>query len=134
VESKNKDTGPSNRSFGFTFTVVFAMLTALAWWRGWPGAVVYPVLAVGTLAATLMAPDLLSPLNRLWMRFGDLLHSIVNPVVMGVIYYIAVTPMALVMRMIGRDAMKRNLDRNAATYWEERSDFQQAAKGFERQF
>jgi hypothetical protein len=134
VASSDKGAGPSNRSFGYTFTVVFAILAALAWWRSWPGTTVYPALSVATLAVTLAAPDLLTPFNRLWMRFGDLLHSIVNPLVMGVIFFVAVTPMALVMRLAGRDAMKRQLDRDAASYWEDRSDFQQAAKGFERQF
>lgn len=134
MKTSNMGTGPSNRSFGLTFTTVFAILAGVAWWWDWPGSAIYPILALATLAVTAAAPDLLAPFNRLWMQFGGLLHSIVNPLVTGVIFYVVVTPMALVMRMAGRDPMKRKLDRNSASYWKERSDFQDAAKRFERQF
>ena len=73
------------------------------------------------LVVAVAAPRLLAPLNRLWYRFGLLLHRIVNPVVMGLLFYATVTPIALVMRLVGKDPLHRAFDPQARTYWIERS-------------
>lgn len=89
-------------------------------WMLWKGAVLAPwALAVAAIFLTVsfIAPRLLRPLNRLWMRFGALLHRIVSPVVLGVIFFVVVTPVALVMRLKGRDALRRRFDPDASTYW-----------------
>lgn len=125
---------PSNRSFGFTFTVVFALLAAFLWWRQLPGQMAMLAAAALMFVATLAAPDRLMPLNALWMRFGNLLHSIVNPLVTGVMYFLAVTPMGIVIRLSGRDALRRKLDPDAPTYWQTREDADEVRKGFTRQF
>lgn len=124
----------NSRPFGFTFTVVFFTLAAVAFWRNWPGPMLYLGLSLGTLVVTLTVPNLLAPLCRMWMKFGDLLHSIVNPLILGIIFFGLMTPTGLVMRTLGRDPMKRYFDVDAASYWEDRSDFQDAANGFKRQF
>lgn len=124
----------SERAFGGVFTVFFLVLALLGWRRGWPGPVVYLVFASLMLAVTLTVPAVLAPLNRLWMRFGELMHFLVSPVIAGAIFFLAVTPLALFFRLIGRDAMNRRFDPGAASYWKTRSDFQEAAKGFYRQF
>src|SRR5262245_47806578 len=90
---------PSNRAFGGLFVVVFALLAAWSWWRvgaSWP---YWSGLAAATLAVTLVRPRALAPLNRLWMRLADLLHRVVSPVMLGIVFYAAVTPFALVMRL-----------------------------------
>ncbi len=113
--------GGSNRSFGFVFCGFFAILAILNGWRDgtlWP----YFVAIAGLFLLTaLVAPRALAPLNRLWFRFGMLLHRIVNPVVMGFLFYGTVTPIALVMRLVGKDPLNRAFDPKARTYWIERS-------------
>ncbi len=97
---------PSNRSFGSVFTVFFTLVGV--WW--------------------------LAPLNRAWMRFGELLHRIVSPIVLGVIFYGVFTPVGLVMRMARRDAMKRRFEPGAPTYWIERRPPGPADDSFQDQF
>jgi Saxitoxin biosynthesis operon protein SxtJ len=113
---------PSDRSFGFTFFVVFAIIAA---WQTWAGrafiAYTFGGLALAVLIVTLARPVLLHRLNRAWMRFGALLHSVVNPIVLGGIYFLVFTPFALVMRLAGRDALRRKLDAQAKSYWIDRT-------------
>ncbi|MCZ6894079.1 MAG: SxtJ family membrane protein [Gammaproteobacteria bacterium] len=112
--------GSSNRSFGLVFAAVFAIIGL------WPligdGAVRVWSLAVSLvfLALALLWPVALAPLNRLWTRFGLLLHHIVNPIVMGVLFYLVVTPTGLVMRMLGKDLLRLRFDPQAKSYWIER--------------
>ena len=115
--------GPSDRSFGLVFTVVFTLVGLLPLWRGagprwWAVSV---AIVVGGL--TLAWPPALAPANRIWLRIGLLLHKIVNPIVMGAIFYLVVTPFGLVMRRRnkGLTATLRR-DDSAATYWISRSD------------
>ena len=60
-----------------------------------------------------MVPGILAPLNHQWMRFGLLLHKITNPIIMGLVFFVTVTPTALVMKMMGKDPLNRKIDRNA---------------------
>jgi hypothetical protein len=117
-----KPIAPSDRSFGYTFAVVFLLIGA---WQAWAGrfvaASVLALLCAVTLAITLVRPSLLSSLNRAWMKFGALLHAVVNPIVLGGMYFLLITPVGIVMRLFGRDALKRRLDGEAASYWVERS-------------
>ena len=112
---------PSDRSFGVTFVVVFALLAVLGWWRAWSWAAWPAGLALLTLVVTLTRPTLLHPLNRQWMRLAELLHRIVSPIVLGAIFYGMFTPVAAFMRIIGRDAMRRRFEPAARTYWIERT-------------
>jgi predicted membrane metal-binding protein len=109
--------GPSNRSFGLTFAIVFTIvalgpLIGGRSVRGW-ALVVAGVFAVAALAL----PRVLAPLNRLWLRFGLLLHACVSPIVMGLVFYTTVTPIGLVRRFLGHDPLQLRIDREAATYW-----------------
>jgi len=112
--------GSSERAFGLTFAGFFALVAA---WPLWRGASVRPwalALAIVFLVTALAWPASLRPLNRAWARLGLILHRIVNPIVMGVIFYGAITPMGLVMRWAGRDALRLRRDPAAPTYWIER--------------
>ena len=111
---------PSNRSFGTLFVVLFALLGGHWWWRN---NTLFPWafgLAALILLVTVAKPDWLTSANRAWMKLADLLHRVVTPVALGIMFFCVLTPMALVMRMTGRDAMKRRFDPAARTYWIER--------------
>ena len=125
---------PSNRSFGWVFTTFFTLVGAYSLWRA---GTTYPWmfgLAAVTAVVTLLSPGWLAPLNRIWMKFGELLHHVVSPVVLGVIFYGVFTPVAMVMRMAGRDIMKRRFDQGAKTYWVKREPPGPAADSFRDQF
>jgi Saxitoxin biosynthesis operon protein SxtJ len=102
------------------FAGFFAVVALWPLWRG--GPVRLGALAVGAsfLVTGLWWPALLAPMNRAWTRLGRLLHWIVYPIVMGIIFYGAITPMGLVMRWAGRDALRLRRDPLASTYWIER--------------
>ena len=112
--------GSSDRSFGIVFTILFVVIGLWPLWsdgdvRNWS-----LVLAAFILAITLVRPVLLAPFNRVWMRFGLLLHKITNPIIMGLIFFLAVTPTALIMRAMGKDPLRRKFDQSAPSYWIDR--------------
>jgi hypothetical protein len=113
--------GPSDRSFGFTFAAVFAILAALSLWRGGSMSVWWLGIAAVFLIITLIMPALLSPLNRVWALVGKLLHAIVNPLVMAVMFYGVIVPTGLLMRMFGKDPLRRKIDPKLPSYWIVRS-------------
>jgi len=95
--------GSSNRAFGIVFTVVFALIGLWPVFWGNPPRLWSLGIAGAFLAIALVRPVLLTPLNRLWTRFGLLLHRVVNPIIMGVLFFGVVTPMALGLRLLGQD-------------------------------
>jgi hypothetical protein len=117
---------PSDRSFGWTFTGVF---TLVAFFQPWVLA-----LAAATALVTVIRAHWLAPFKRAWMKFGELMHHVVSPVVLGVIFFAVFTPVAIVMRMFGRDAMSRAWDSNAKSYWAERTPPGPADNSFKDMF
>jgi hypothetical protein len=119
--SPAKALGPSDRSFGWTFTGIFLFLGVLGVWRG--GTHYHPwvfAAAALTAAVTLTRAHWLSPFNRAWMKLGELLHHVVSPAVMAIMFFGVFTPMGFVMRRFGWDAMRRAFDPAAKSYWIER--------------
>jgi Saxitoxin biosynthesis operon protein SxtJ len=112
-----KSTLPSNRSFGWSFTGFFLLAGIYGLWKG-AGALPWLLpLALMTALVTLTRDTWLTPLNRAWMKFGDLLGRVVSPIVLGAIFFGIFTPVGVVMRLCGRDAMCRKFDPAARSYW-----------------
>jgi|SRR5688572_13416481 hypothetical protein len=110
----------SDRSFGYVFAVVFALIGLFPLWRldaprWWSLAI-----AAGFAFAAVLFPHVLHPLNRAWLAFGRLLHRIVSPLVMGAVYFLAVTPTGLIMRLRGRDLLSLRRRPDLLSYWIER--------------
>jgi len=76
--------------------------------------------AFAFLIATLAAPGLLTPLNRIWSAFGRRLHSIVSPVILAILFYGVITPIGLLSRLFGHDPLRRRIDPAAPSYWIDR--------------
>ena len=81
-----------------------------------------------------LAPKLLAPLNRLWFRFGMLLSRIVSPIVMGILFFVTVTPTGLIMRARGKDLLRQKMDPDADTYWIEVDPEMAAQSSMKKQF
>jgi hypothetical protein len=107
----------SNRSFGLVFAAVFAIIALWPLLRGGELRWIPLAIAAVFLGVALAAPATLAPLNRLWMRLGRLLHGVVNPIVMAIIFFGVVTPAGLIMRALGRDPLHLELDRQTSSYW-----------------
>ena len=92
------------------------------------------LIALAFGACALAAPDWLAPLNRVWTRFGFLLHKIVSPIVLGVMFFGVVAPTGLLMRLVGKDPLRLRLDEQARTYWIERRPPGPSPESFKDQF
>ena len=112
--------GSSDRSLGLTFAAFFALMALWPLVRGAP-ARVWPLgVAAVFLALALGRPALLAPLNRIWLRIGLAMHRVVNPLVLGAMFYGVITPIGLAMRWAGRDVLRTRRDPAARSYWIER--------------
>ena len=107
----------SSRSFGIVFAGVFTILACWPMFESSPVRKWALVVAGLFLGLSLAAPKVLAPLNLLWMRFGLLLGRIVSPVVLLLVYIIAVVPTGILMRLMGNDPMRRAFDPTAGSYW-----------------
>lgn len=112
--------GSSDRTFGLVFTSVFLIVGLLPLTGGGSPRVWALIVAGLFLAVALVSPGILAPLNRLWTRFGLLLHKITNPIIMGLVFFLTVTPTALIMKIMGKDPLNRKIDRGAKSYWIDR--------------
>ena len=125
---------PSNQKFGWFFTFVFSIAAAYAYWKdasAW--AIAFVVAAALFALFTLVAPAALAPLNRLWAGLGLLLGKIVSPIVLGLIFFVVLTPVSVVTRLFGRDALLMK-KRDVESYWVDRTPPGPAPDSFKNQF
>lgn len=125
----------SNRKFGVTFGAIFAVFGL------WPllhqgGSPRWWLIAAsaGFLSVGLLVPVWLTPLNRAWFKLGLALNKIVNPVVMGLLFFGAVVPFGWFLRWKGKDLLRLAIKRDAPTYWIEREPPGPSRGTFNKQF
>ena len=126
--------GSSDRSFGLVFTVFLLIVGLLPLLHGHVPRMWALALASAFLVAALVIPGVLAPLNRVWTKFGLLLHRIVSPVALGILFFGVVTPTGLLMRLFGKDPLHLRPDKNAASYWIVRTPPGPTAESFKNQF
>ncbi len=120
LSSRHEVRRSSDRSFGLVFAAAFLAIALFPLARGGEPRFWALALAATFLVLALLRPALLAPLNRLWFRFGLLVARVTNPLVMGLVFFLVITPMAVVMRLRGKDLLRLRLDRDARSYWIER--------------
>ena len=110
----------SNKSFGIVFFIVFLLIS------------IYPILNDGNiriwslfisivfLILGLMNSKILTPLNKIWFKFGLILGKIVSPIVIGIVFFVVVTPISFIMRFLGKDLLNLKYN-NSKSYWIEKS-------------
>jgi predicted membrane protein len=111
----------SNRSFGIVFFIFFLLIA------------IYPLINQGEirywsvlisllfLILGIINSKILTPLNKVWFKFGIFLGKIISPIIMGVIFFLVVTPIAFLMRMLKKDLLNLKYNKNNS-YWIEKSD------------
>jgi len=117
----------SNKNFGIVFFVVFLIIALYPLLENESVRVWSIILSVIFLILGLLNSTILSPLNKVWFKFGIALGNFVSPIVMGLVFFIVVTPISIIMRILKKDLL--NLKKsNKKTYWIERSKIESKMK------
>ena len=111
----------SNRSFGLFFFAVFLIISIWPLLNNQDIRIWSLIIALIFLILGIINSELLTPLNKIWFKFGIFLGNFVSPIIMGIIFFIVVTPVSLILKLLGKDVLniKKN---NKRTYWIDKSD------------
>ena len=117
----NKIKISSNRNFGLVFFIIFLIVSLWPLTYGEPIRIWLVIISMVFLILGLMNSKLLTPLNKLWFKFGMILGAIIAPIVMGIIFFLIVTPTGFIMNIIGKDLLQKKYDKKKGTYWIKRN-------------
>lgn len=111
---------PSNNKFGFFFSTIFAIIALYGNSQQHKSIVAAAtIMSIVFLTTTLLMPQVLTPINRIWHELGMLIGKVINPIVLGIIFFILITPIAIITRVFGRDHLKiKKL--SVQSYWIDR--------------
>ena len=109
----------SNRSFGVVFFIVFLLIGLYPLLKGNDLRIWSLIISFIFLALGLINSRILTPLNRLWFKFGLLLGKFISPIIMGIIFFIVVTPIGIIMRLFKKDLLNLKFNEKE-TYWIEK--------------
>ena len=124
---------PSNKKFGLFFTFIFLILSSYSFWNNnfYVGLI---LLLLGlTIFFTIINSKGLAPLNKLWMKLGIILGSIVNPIILGILFFGMFFPLGCIMRLLGRDELNLKLGKNTSS-WNYKISNIQHNNNFNQQF
>ena len=110
----------TNKSFGIVFFVVFLIIALYPLINDGNIRIWASIVAIVFLILGLINSSILTPLNKIWFKFGILLGRIISPIVMGIIFFLVVTPIAFIMRLLGKDLLNLKYNDNQS-YWIEKS-------------
>jgi len=106
----------SEKSFGILFFIIFILIALWPLLSGEPIKVWALVLSIFFLVITFLKRDLLKPLNKIWIKFGELLGKIIAPIVMALIFFFILTPTSIIVRLFGKDLLKLKTTKGKS-YW-----------------
>lgn len=107
----------SNKSFGTVFTIFFGIIMGITLWKNNPSWIYWMLASIITLSITILFPKILSPFNKVWYHFGILLSKFTNPIILGLLFFGAITPIGLILKAMGKDPLKLKFDSKLSTYW-----------------
>ena len=113
----NKIKISSNRNFGLVFFIVFLIVSTWPLTNGEPVRIWSAIISLFFLILGLMNSKLLTPFNKIWFKLGDILGYVVSPIVMGIIFFLVVTPTGIIMRLLGKDLLRQKLYKSKKSYW-----------------
>ena len=110
----------SNRSFGVVFFIVFLLIALYPLLNNNEIRLWSLIISVLFLILGILNSKILSPLNKIWFKFGLLLGKIISPIIMGIIFFLVVTPIGFIMKLLGKDLINLKFN-NERSYWIEKS-------------
>lgn len=134
LRREDETSGPSDRKFGLTIGAVLALVAILKAFQVSPWAFVWGGLSAAFVVSALVQPAWLSLPNRLWLKLGLLLHRLVSPLIMAILFYGTILPIGLLMRAIGKDPLRLGLEKDVTSYWLPRSDERRPNESMHQQF
>jgi len=126
MKKQNKPLQKNNISFGILFFIFFLFVGIYPLKLGEVIRIWSVVFSLVFLIITIIKPNLFTPLNKLWIKFGILLGKIISPIVMGLVFFFVVTPIGIFVKILKKDVM--GLKRGASSYWITREDKVQSMK------
>ena len=117
----------SNRSFGIVFFVVFILIGFYPLLNDGNLNIISILIGIIFLILGILNSRFLTPLNKIWFKFGILLGQIISPIVMGIIFFLVVTPIAFIMRVLGKDVLKLK-KKTDNSYWLKKTDLKSKMK------
>tara|TARA_Y100000768_G_scaffold381263_1_gene359662 strand:+ start:1299 stop:1679 length:381 start_codon:yes stop_codon:yes gene_type:complete len=117
----------SNRSFGVVFFIVFLIISFWPLLNSNDIRIWSLVISIIFLILGLINSKILTPLNKLWFKFGIFLGNIISPIVMGIIYFIVVTPIALILKVFNKDVLNLKKTKNSS-YWIKKEKYNSSMK------
>ena len=111
----------SNRSFGIVFFIVFILIAFYPLINQGEVRIWSIVISLFFFILGIANSKILTPLNRIWFKFGLFLGKIISPIIMGIIFFLVVTPIGLIMRLFGKDVINLKFDSNKS-YWIEKTE------------
>ena len=124
----------SDRSFGIVFTLVFLAMGIWMVLGSHPEGWLFLAGSVILFVVTLARPSILSPLNRAWFKFGLLLGQVVNPLILGVVFFLVITPIAVIRRLLGKDSLRLKSKPSLESYWIDRNPLGPKPNSMTKQF
>ncbi len=114
---------PSNKNFGITFFFVFLILSIIFFFKSSLFVIIFFSISLLFLILGLKNSLILSPLNKLWFKFGLLLGKIVSPIIIGIIFFLVITPIGFLMKKIfSKNLLNLKKDTKTKTYWKHREE------------
>ena len=111
----------NNRAFGLLFFIIFILIGLWPLIKGEQPKIIFLIISAAFLILGLMNSKVLTPLNRFWIKFGELLGRFIAPIVMAIIYFIILTPLSIFIRVCGKDLLKIKFFKNLDSYWIKRN-------------
>ena len=118
---------PTNRNFGIVFFVFFLLISIWLFLNNKTLVYLPLIISIVFLILGLLNAKILTPLNKAWIKFGEILGSIISPLVMGIIFFGIVTPTGLFLKLIGKDVLKLKQNKKN-TYWIEKDNSNNSMK------
>ena len=107
----------SNRSFGILLFLVFLLIGLWPLINQGNPRQIFIIFSLIFLVLGILNSKILTPFNKLWIKFGEILGRVIAPIVMAIIYFIVLTPISLIVRLFGKDLLNLRFIKNKKTYW-----------------
>ncbi len=129
-----KETKKDLRKFGITVGGVLAAIAALLFYFEKPSAIYFAVIGGLLFISGLVFPQILKPLNKIWMGLAVVLGFFMSRLILTILFYFVLTPISFLAKIVGKKFMTLKYDKSAKTYWEKRTIIHKKQIDYERQF